>query len=65
MTPMKELAVTIVRTGDAALGSVVACHWSLTHEQTVRLARTAKPINDASPGLRGNGSALGRSAGLM
>ena len=37
----------------------------LRTKQAVRLARTAKPINDASPGLRGNGSALGRSAGLM
>ncbi len=25
----------------------------------------AKPINDASPGLRGNGGVLGRSGGLM
>src|SRR5271165_755730 len=50
---MKELAVTIVPTGDAALGSGVACHWSLAHETNSSSRPDGEADQRRKPGAAG------------
>src|SRR5271166_6362064 len=50
---MTELAAITVRTGDAALGSGVACHWSLTHETNSSSRPDGEADQRRKPGAAG------------